>query len=59
MPIIPETGEFTDQGLGIGYVGVPDAKLFLDENGIEVPYLGLDYVWTLRHAKRELNINEN
>ncbi|MEY8239937.1 MAG: hypothetical protein RPT25_06305 [Cycloclasticus sp.] len=57
MPIIPETGEFTDQGLGIGYIGVPDAKLFLDENGVEIPYLGLDYVWVLRHAKRELNIN--
>ncbi len=54
MPIIPETGEFNNQGLGIGYIGAPDSKLFLDDNGVEVPYLGLDYVWTLRHAKREL-----
>jgi hypothetical protein len=53
MPIIPETGEINDEGLGIGYIGAPNPELFVDENGVEIPYLGLDYVWTLRNAKRE------
>jgi hypothetical protein len=41
------------QGLPMGYVGAPDSKLFLDDNGEKIPYLELDFMWSLRHAQRE------
>ncbi|RXE84604.1 hypothetical protein [Pseudoalteromonas sp. A757] len=40
-------------GKKLGYVGPPQTELFLDGNGETIPYLGLDYVWALRKAKRE------
>lgn len=54
MPIRPFTGEVTN-GLPHGYVGALDPSLFKDENGEKVQYLGLDYVWALRNAKRKNN----
>lgn len=53
MPILPFPGTVNEEGFLHGYVGIVDPNLFLDVNGNEVPYLGLDYVWTLRNAKRE------
>jgi hypothetical protein len=53
MPISIVTGEVNSGGLPIGHVGAVDFNLFRDAMGEEVPYLGLDYVWTLRNAKRE------
>lgn len=40
-------------GRKLGFTGPPNPSLFLDSNGNEVPYLGLDYVWALRKAQRE------
>jgi len=40
-------------GKKLGFVGPPITSLFLDSNGNEIPYLGLDYVWALRKAQRE------
>ncbi|WP_065187536.1 hypothetical protein [Shewanella woodyi] len=42
-----------EEGLPMGYVGVPSPELFLDENGEEVTYMELDFMWSLRHAQRE------
>ena len=53
MPISPLPGTVNNQGFPHGYIGTVDPDLFLDENGVELPYLGLDYVWTLRNAVRE------
>ncbi len=53
MPIPLFTGEINDEGFPHGYVGAPLPALFEDDNGEPVPYLGLDYVWSLRHAQRE------
>jgi hypothetical protein len=53
MPISIVTGEVNSQGLPIGHVGALDHKMFLNAMGEEVPYVGLDYVWTLRNAQRE------
>lgn len=52
-PILGGPGTLNDQGLWHGYTGTVDPNLFKDENGVLVPYLGLDYVWALRNAKRE------
>mgnify|MGYP001063171505 CR=1 FL=1 len=40
-------------GLKLGFTGPPSPAMFRDENGVEVPYIGLDYVWVLRKAQRE------
>lgn len=53
MPIPVITGEFNAEGHPLGYVGTPKQTLFTDENGEPIPYLGLDYIWSLRHAERE------
>ena len=53
MPISIVTGEVNLEGLPIGHVGALDPAMFLDALGEPIPYLGLDYVWTLRNAKRE------
>ncbi len=53
MPISIVTGEVNPQGLPIGHVGALDPKIFRNALGEEVPYVGLDYVWTLRNAQRE------
>lgn len=45
--------EVNIHGKKLGYVGPPNPQLFLDGNGEAIPYLGLDYVWALRKAKRE------
>lgn len=42
-----------DMGLPMGHVGAPDPALFKDENGNPIPYLELDFMWSLRHAQRE------
>lgn len=52
MPI-PITEGTNDEGLPMGHIGALNPTLFLDENGNAIPYVGLDYVWTLRNAKRE------
>ncbi len=53
MPIAPVTGTVNDQGFPHGYLGTPAPELFRDSNNDPIPYLGLDYVWVLRHAQRE------
>jgi hypothetical protein len=53
MPISIVTGELNMQGLPIGHVGALDPSMFLDAQGEHIPYVGLDYVWSLRNAKRE------
>jgi len=53
MPIALLPGTVNDEGLPHGYIGTLDPKLFNDSNNNPVPYVGLDYVWTLRHAQRE------
>lgn len=53
MPIPLETEEVNDEGFHYSFVGSPKQEFFTDENGEPVPYLGLDYVWSLRHAQRE------
>lgn len=53
MPILPFRLEFNEQGRPFGYVGTIEPDLFKDVNGQPIPYLGLDYVWTLKNAKRE------
>jgi hypothetical protein len=52
MPI-PITEGTNSEGKPMGHIGALDPNLFLDENGSAIPYVGLDYVWTLRNAKRE------
>jgi len=52
-PISIVTGEVNMEGLPIGHVGALNPAMFLDALGEPVPYVGLDYVWTLRNAKRE------
>jgi len=53
IPIsITKEGENPEE-LPFGHVGAVNPELFLDEDGQELPYLGLDYVWTLRNAVRE------
>ena len=54
MPI-PITHGVNNEGLGMGHIGALDPELFLDLNKNPIPYVGLDYVWTLRNAKRENN----
>lgn len=51
IPVVP--GTLNNEGFPHGYVGAPAPELFHDENGVPIPYLGLDYVWTLRNAHRE------
>jgi hypothetical protein len=53
MPILIIPGTSNEEGLPHGYIGPLDQKLFLDANGKEVPYLGLDFIWSLRNAQRE------
>lgn len=53
MPISIVTGEINLEGLPIGHVGALNPEMFLDALGEPIPYIGLDYVWTLRNAKRE------
>lgn len=53
MPILPFQLIFNDQGRPLGYIGALNPALFNDANGQPIPYLGLDYVWSLRNAKRE------
>lgn len=53
MPILIIPGTLNEEGLPLGYIGPLDQKLFLDANGKEVPYLGLDFIWSLRNAQRE------
>ncbi|MFL0798578.1 MAG: hypothetical protein K6L73_13935 [Cellvibrionaceae bacterium] len=53
MPISIVTGEVNMGGLPIGHIGALNPEMFLDDQGLPVPYVGLDYVWTLRNAKRE------
>ncbi|MFC3149676.1 hypothetical protein ACFOEK_01395 [Litoribrevibacter euphylliae] len=52
MPI-PITEGTNENGLPMGHIGALNPTLFLDNNGSPIPYVGLDYVWTLRNAKRE------
>lgn len=54
MPI-PITEGVNNDGLPMGHIGALNPELFLDANENPVPYVGLDYVWTLRNAKRENN----
>ncbi|OUR91752.1 hypothetical protein A9Q81_17560 [Gammaproteobacteria bacterium 42_54_T18] len=54
MPI-PITHGVNNEGLPVGHIGALNPELFLDLNGNPIPYVGLDYVWTLRNAKRENN----
>ena len=54
MPI-PITHGVNNEGLPMGHIGALNPEVFLDTNGNSIPYLGLDYVWTLRNAKRENN----
>jgi hypothetical protein len=51
IPFLSDT--VNDEGFPYGYVGALNPELFNDENGEPIPYLGLDYVWTLLHAQRE------
>jgi hypothetical protein len=52
-PIGMIPGTVNDEGFFHGYIGTVNREFFVDDNGDEIPFLGLDYVWTLRNAKRE------
>ena len=54
MPI-PITEGTNSEGLPMGHIGALNPAMFLDQNSNPIPYVGLDYVWTLRNAKRESN----
>lgn len=54
MPI-PITDGVNNEGQPVGHIGALNPELFLDHNNNPIPYVGLDYVWTLRNAKRENN----
>lgn len=51
LPILKD--EVNSDGHKLGFTGPLNPSIFLDAYGNEVKYLGLDYVWTLRKAKRE------
>lgn len=51
IPLLKDT--VNEDNYPHGYVGPVETQLLLDENGNEVSYLGLDYVWALRNAQRE------
>ncbi|RJE77172.1 hypothetical protein BGP78_09735 [Pseudoalteromonas sp. MSK9-3] len=53
MPVLGGPGTVNEQNLFHGYTGTLDPAIFEDSNGELIPYLGLDYVWMLRNAKRE------
>ncbi|WP_448567243.1 hypothetical protein [Thalassotalea ganghwensis] len=48
MPIPPVQAEVNDQGRPLGHIGPVDPSLFEGQQ-----FIGLDYVWALRHAQRE------
>ncbi|MCK5896196.1 MAG: hypothetical protein KAG20_05295 [Cocleimonas sp.] len=52
VPLPPETTQVNAEGRPIGFVGPVPPELF---NNAGQNLIGLDYVWTLRHAKREAN----
>lgn len=51
LPIVQD--EVNGEGFPLGFVGALDPNMFLDEYGDPISYLGLDYVFALRNAKRE------
>ena len=53
MPLSIVTGTNNDDGRPHGYIGAPRPVLFQDGSGNEVPYLALDFMWSLRNAQRE------
>lgn len=46
-------GTVNEEGHFHGYTGTVNPEFFLDTQGNPIQFLGLDYVWTLRNAKRE------
>ena len=55
VPISMIPGTVNAEGHFHGYTGIVNKEFFLDDQGQPIPFLGLDYVWTLRNAKRESN----